>query len=151
MLPSKEIDGHLYEVDLFTTTEGLKVWIRLQKIVGSGFAGLLEGAGGDEKEQALASAVGSLVGAMDEDSTIELIKKLCSRLKRDGQSVLADYDMFFRGKYLTLGKVLMFVIEENFFFGKDILQELGKRVDQISEFQNILKSGPDSTDSLKTE
>ncbi len=145
MLESKDIDGEVYEVDLFSTTEGIKLWVQLQKILGPGLASLLEGGQTEFKDTSLGDVVEKLVGGMEEDQTTVLIKKLLSKVKRGGNDVSLDYEMFFRGKYLTLCKVILFVIEQNFFFGKDIFQSINEKFDQLSKYQSTSKIGPEST------
>jgi hypothetical protein len=123
----KTIDGAEYSVTQFPARRGLALKIKLVKLIGPALA---EAAGGlDLKEGVnlqeaeidtgfMGKAVEKLVEGMD-DSTGDLILDLLSMTRKNGQELKeAVFDTEFAGDYLTLYKVLGFVIQVNGFFGK---------------------------------
>jgi len=133
LLPSKDIDGNLYETDLFKTIPGLGILIDLKKVVGPGVIAALEGGADEFKNISLADVAKHLTESMNKENTIDLIKRLLETTRKDGKPLTDDFDLFFRGKYHILGKVILFVIQENFFLGKDIIALLKKQFDQKSD------------------
>ena len=131
----KQIGGNEYETDLFNTTPGIDIWTRLQKLVGPGLMALFEGGANEFKGSSLGDAMSHLVTSMGDGKMSDFIKDLLATTRRDGNLILgpnSDYELFYRGKYHILAQVLMFVVQENFFLGKDIISLASENIDKLS-------------------
>jgi hypothetical protein len=116
----KEIDGIVWTVNEFTATEGLRLLTKLTKQLGGPVAKAIEalpkGGGSILDAQLdfslLGSALTDLTGRLDEDEVVNLITRLLACTLADGKPV--NFDLTFQGRYLTLFKVVGFVLEVNF-------------------------------------
>ncbi len=143
--PYKQIDGHRYETELFTTTNGIEMWSRLQSLVGPGLMALFEGGANEFKGSSLGDAMKHLVASMGDGKMSEFIKDILENTRRDGNLIMgpnSDYEMFYRGKYHVLIQVLMFVIQSNFFLGKDIISLVSENIEKVSKL--VKNSSPTS-------
>ena len=149
----KSIDGDEYAVTQFPARRGLNLKIRLVKVLGPALAeaaGALNlSAGAAALEQAginpwfLGQAVSRLVEGLD-SSTGELVLELLSQTRKNNRELNeAAFDLEFAGKYLTLYKVLGFVIQVNGFFGQGgigtmaaALNPMANRKDQTPETED---------------
>lgn len=126
---NKDIDGHDWLVTQFPAGEGIKLLTTLTRLIGPTIAGL---AGDVKKPSDLANmkldskvlqiAVEQLASKLDEDNTLDLVKRLLAGTRKDGEEVVPTFDVAFQGEYLTLFKVLGFVLKVNyssFFKGSD--------------------------------
>jgi len=147
-LARKDIGGHLYETDLFPTTSGIELWTRLQSLVGPGLMALFEGGASGFTGSSISDAVKHLVGSMGDGNTSSLIKDLLAKTRRDNNLIMgpnSDYELFYRGKYHVLMQVLLFVIQENFFLGKDIINLVSENIDKLSALAKSSTPIPEST------
>lgn len=123
----REIDGHTYSVTTFPAREGLQKKAKLIRVI----APALREAFGDLPDiklgevmsanvspGALVQGIEALVQRLDESGIDSTIMGLLRYVKIDGKELSEDlFDLHFAGKYVTLYKVLLFVIEANNFFG----------------------------------
>lgn len=132
----KEIDGILFTVNEFSTTEGLRLLTRLTKLCGGSVAKGLEALpkGLDPSEPTvdfsmIGEAVTELTSRLDEDEIIYLLKRLLGSTLVEGDVVGGPaFDRVFQGRYLTLAKVVMFVLEANYKIPLDELMQSGAAV-----------------------
>lgn len=122
----KDIDGTLWTVNEFSATEGLRLLTRLTNLCGGPVAKALESLPKGEgildakiDFGLLGAALTDLTQRLDEDQVVELIKRLlaCTIAKEPGEKSKEagrHFDVTFQGRYLTLFKVLGFVLEVNF-------------------------------------
>lgn len=127
----KEIDGSTWTVNQFSATEGLRLLTLLMKLCGGPIGRAISAlkSGGltsilDSKVDfsLLGEALTELTGRMDEDEIADLVKRLlaCTTVDDREQGKLRKlncgdrFDSVFQGRYLTLFKVLGFVLEVNF-------------------------------------
>jgi hypothetical protein len=117
----KEIDGQLWTVTEFSATEGLRLLLKLSKLLGrplgKAISGLIgDGSGLDHKIDfsIVGEAVGELAERMDEAEVETLVKRLLRATQVDHKEVTPQFDILFQRRYVTLFKVLAFVIEVNF-------------------------------------
>lgn len=118
---NKDIDGHDWMVTQFPAGEGIKLLTKLTKLIGPTIAGL---AGDVKKPSDLANmkldskvlqiALEQLASKLDEDNTLDLVKRLLAGTRKDGEEVIQTFDIAFQGEYLTLFKVLGFVLKVNY-------------------------------------
>ncbi len=121
----KTIDGDEYSVTQFPARRGLSLKIRLVKILGPALAEAASGLdlkdGGNLQDTELdsgflAKAVSKLVEGLD-SSTGDLILEMLSQTRKNGHELTeAVFDLEFAGNYMTLYKLLAFVIQANGFF-----------------------------------
>lgn len=135
-LIAKEVDGHLYQFEQFSTTDALKVMAKLTKIFGEsitialgsffkkkpepgklGLDGLPEPVKPlleqDVDENALEKAVKVLLDHLDETEVVALVKKLSSeKVLCDGSSI--TFDLHYQGETLHLFKVIAASLEAQF-------------------------------------
>lgn len=124
----REIDGSRWTVTEFSATEGLRILTRLVKLLGDSAAkafGALPTEGGISVLDAkidwsmLGEAIGGLANRLDEDEVDELVKRLLANTLIDGKAGKEPaggprFDIVFQGRYVTLFKVLSFVLEVNY-------------------------------------
>lgn len=119
----REIDGTRWTVNEFSATEGLRLLTRLTKLCGAPVAKLLGSIpkGGvasllDSEIDfgALGAAVMELVSVLDEREVEELAKRILANTLAGGEDCGRRFDTVFQGRYATLGKVVMFVLEVNY-------------------------------------
>ncbi len=139
----KTIDGAEYSVTQFPARRGLGLKLRLIKLIGPALAeaaGALNPANGTNSLMdseidpwIIGRAVSSLVEGLDND-TGELILDLLAMTRKNGRELSGEvFDLEFAGDYLTLYKVLGFVIQVNGFFGKGGIGTLTAAVQQTAE------------------
>lgn len=130
MIETKEktIDGTRWVVTQFPATEGLEILNELGRILGPGLAKLGSAAKQGRGQSLLdmdidigviGEAFSSVFSRLAEVRVSEFIKRLLTstRMVNDKghpAEVLAQFDMLFAGKYLTLFKVVFFVVETNY-------------------------------------
>ncbi|MFC3227330.1 phage tail assembly chaperone [Marinibaculum pumilum] len=120
----KTIGGHEYSVTQFPAMQGLRIAVRLVKLVGPGMAKALDGkglAGVLDSDIGVSDMVGALVDRLDEGTTPEFVRQLLSATVRDGRD-LSDERNFndaYAANYRELIGALGFVLEVNYgdFFG----------------------------------
>lgn len=117
----REIDGVKWTVNEFPATEGLKVLTALTRLVGGPLTQILGALVGgkdglDSKLDLplLGKAIAQLTDQLDEDHVLALAKRLLRETRADGKEVMPQFDLIFQARYLTLFKVLGFVVEVNF-------------------------------------
>ena len=118
----REIDGINWTVNEFPATEGLKMLTALTRLVGGPLTQILGAlaAGGDGVLDAkldlalLGKAVAQLTDQLDEEHVLALAKRLLRETRADGKEVLPQFDLLFQARYLTLFKLLGFVVEVNY-------------------------------------
>lgn len=124
---TKQIGSSQWSVQPLPATEGVRVLSRLLKIVGPAIAksakGIKGGSGLLDAEidgSAIGDAVDALVSGLDEQETLSLIQRMMAGVRKDGHEVAPTFATEFMGDYLTLIKVLAFVVEVNYgsFFGE---------------------------------
>jgi hypothetical protein len=120
----RTIDGKDWTVTCFPVSEGLKLLVRLGKLIGGPLGKAVSGMTGESLLEgeldmaALGDAVTELATKMDEDDVLSLVKRLfaCTMVVRDGKrhEIQNVFDTEFVGCYTTMFKVLGFVIEVNY-------------------------------------
>ncbi|WP_448510314.1 phage tail assembly chaperone [Immundisolibacter sp.] len=123
-----EIDEQVYSISLFAADQGLKVCAKLIKLIGEPMlqlSGAEKAKTSEERIEILKSALGTLVSRLDEDQVVSLCKTLCSvvTLANSSKTLDKEFNLYFRGKYGHLFKLLVKVVEYNF---EDFLGELGQ-------------------------
>lgn len=115
----REIDGAVYMVTQFPATEGLAILTRLLKLAGPALGAVATGQPGAGRALEVGLFVARLVEKLDEAETVGLVKRLLKDTRRDGREVMPSFDTEFMGNYMTLLRVLGFVLEANYgdFFG----------------------------------
>jgi len=122
MIDSKEkqIDERSVSVTQFPARIGLKIKLRIAKMIAPGLAsatGILQsGLEADFDSKVLAYAVGQLVDSMGNDATVDfIVKELMQGTRLDDKEINdAVFDMEFAGNYGLLYKILAFVLEVNY-------------------------------------
>lgn len=124
-LITKEIDGHIWSIKQFGTTQSLQVLTKLTKLLGEPMTMLIalgeaEEGSINEMDEAriLGQAVRALIEKLDETQHIALIKDLVNACLVDDRKV--NFELDFRGNISTLFKVLYAVLEVQYgnFFGE---------------------------------
>lgn len=116
----QEIDGIEWTVTEFSATEGLKLLTGLTKLCGGPVARAFEAATSNGLDSVvdfglLGSAASELAARLDEDEVIGLVKRLLASTLANGEEAGGRrFDIVFQGKYLTLFKVIGFVLEANY-------------------------------------
>lgn len=117
----REIDGTWWTVSEFSATEGLRLLTRLTNLCGGPLSKAIQALPKDQSimdaelnVELLGAAVAELSVRLDEAGTVELIRRLLSGTRADDREVVPQFDVLFQGRYLTLFKVLGFVLESNF-------------------------------------
>lgn len=142
----KEIDGHKYTVTQFPAREGLKIKSKLVKVITPLLIPFLGGAKNlisskfsevDIDPSLLTHTVQLLLNHLSEDEVSNFVMRLLQCTRVDGKEITAElFDMEFAGEYITLYKVLYFVIEVNNFFGNagtGGIMEILKKIDTKPE------------------
>lgn len=135
---SKVIDDVKFDVTMFPGLYGLKIKGRLLKIIGPAFgqafkslqSGKTSILDSDIDFGVVGDAISKLCERLDDPAVIQLIKDLLSSTKVDGQDANNDAVLNFKfaGKYTTLYKGLLFVVEVNRFFG---VRNIGDAIDSL--------------------
>lgn len=106
---STTIDGSTWEINPYPATVGAGYLKRLFKVFGQSFSVLVEAG---DVEGGISKAVEMLVGNLDKDDVIDLVKKMTSGLRKDGSPV--NFDSEFARRYHVLFAVVQWIITENF-------------------------------------
>lgn len=115
------IDGTTWTVNQFSATEGLRLLTRLMAIGGAPLARAIQALPTDGSILdarvdfgLLAAAISELTSRLEEAEVVELVKRLLACTLADGEDCERRFDVVFQGRYLTLFKVLGFVLEVNY-------------------------------------
>lgn len=107
---TKEIDGYKFQINKLRTSELLKHGTKLAKVI---VPILAEKAMQDKLDQVdFSSLADLLVDNIDELNLEELMPVLLNQATCDGMPL--QYEDFFRGKFMTLIKVMQWALTENF-------------------------------------
>lgn len=104
-----EINGETWSCNPFMGTTGVGYLKRLFKVFGQSFSVLVSQEDG---EVGMGRAIDLLVENLDKDDVVDLVKKLCSGVMKDGKVI--NFDTEFAARYDVLIKVVTFVVKENF-------------------------------------
>jgi hypothetical protein len=115
----REIDGALWSVTEFSATEGLKILTTIARLSAGPLAQAARALGGSVLDAKVdlalvGTAVADLASRLDDDEVVGLAKRMLRGTFVDGKEVSPQFDLVFQGRYLTLFKVLGFVLEVNF-------------------------------------
>ena len=123
------IDGKSWRVSKFGGLAGLKLLTRLTILIGPSLGGSIKELKGlDINLKSILSAdipVGTLMESfgsgiedfasrLDDETFPQLIQDLLVETKCDGKEVSKQFDILFAGEYLTLFKVVYFVLQVNY-------------------------------------
>ena len=122
MIQTKEklIDERSVSVTQFPARKGLKVKLRLAKMIAPGFAsatGILNGdLDAEFDSKALSYAVNQLVDAVGNDATVDfIVSELMQGTRLDDKEINnAVFDMEFAGNYGLLYKIIGYILEVNY-------------------------------------
>jgi len=112
-----EIDGVVWQVKLFNTSEGIRLFNELVILLGPVLSELMA-EGYDESSETsidmalISNAILRLVHNMGNCDVVKLIKALLANTKKNDQSV--DFDTEFSGNYSVLVKLLVFICHVNY-------------------------------------
>lgn len=131
---NKTINGHEYTVTQFPAMHGLRMAVRLFKVVGPGLGKALS-AGSltdlmskDLGDGSLGDAISALVGNLDADGTPQMILDLLSSTHRDRREMTQnEFNTAYAANYGELIEALKFVLEVNYggFFGALAAGDIG--------------------------
>ena len=110
------INGHHYECSLFPARQGLRIGVKLGKVLFSG--DLLSSNSLDSGFD----FSGNIDAILDLDKDGSFAVELLSRTVRDGHVITeSSFDKIYQGNYKELMEALTFVVKSNFseFFGSD--------------------------------
>lgn len=157
----KEIDGHKYTVTSFGGREGVKIKAKLIKYFGPSLLSLTTiGLQGKKKfseteidPELLSKLFQNLTDQLDEDEYLNFLLRLLKSTRYDNQEINEElFDTIFAGNYLTLYKVIFFVMEVNYkksFFGEGGIGNLTERIKNLIPQEN--KSTKDSPTMYKAK
>lgn len=129
------IDGISYRIQMLPAEQGMKILTRLLKMVGEPLAELIKVQGQRDKIfEILPMAIKTLVMKLDDDEVLQLAKELTSCVIKGNTSATLDreFNLYFRGKYGHLMKVLLEVVKYNYSDFLDVLPLVA-----ISEGQQV--------------
>jgi len=111
MIETKEetINGKTYITTQFMATQGLKLQIRLGKVIGPAIGQLV-----GDNENAMGNFLTIIFEKMDEEETLKLIKDLMRNTKVNNQDLTKVFDEVFAGQYMDLFDVIAFIIRVNY-------------------------------------
>lgn len=118
----REIDGIRWRVNEFSATEGLRLLTRLTALCGEPLAKAFAALPKDTALldttidfRLLGEAISGLAGRLDEDQVVDLVRRMLDcTVTGDGENARQRFDLLFQGRYLTLFKLLGFVLEVNY-------------------------------------
>ena len=135
---SKLIDGHDIQVTAFTALKGLSIKSRLIKIISPAFSGLAKSVklkngisilDSELNLELIGEALQHLMENIADPKVIDLILELLEFTTYDGKVLKKEIiNIEFAANYLTLYKILIFVIDANRFFGK---RSIGKIFEEM--------------------
>ena len=117
---TKQIDERSVSVTQFPARKGLKIKLRLAKMIAPGLASAAgitkDGLESDVDFKVLAYAVGQLVNSLGNDATVDFIaKELMQGARLDDKEITESvFDMEFAGDYGLLYKIIGFILEVNY-------------------------------------
>jgi len=122
MIQTKEklIDERSVSVTQFPARKGLKIKLRLAKMIAPGFASatgiLSNGLDAEFDSKALSYAVSQLVDNIGNDATVDfIVLELMQGTRLDDKEINnAIFDMEFAGNYGLLYKIIGFILEVNY-------------------------------------
>lgn len=132
MYKELSLDGSSYTIQMLPADQGLKLCTRLLKLVGEPIAELIKVQGDKTKVfEVLPTAIKTLASRMQEDEVVDLAKQLCSCVIKSGTSASLDreFNLYFRGRYGHLFKLLKEVVEYNF---SDFLDALPLAISEVA-------------------
>ena len=126
----QNVGGKDYIFYQFGASEGLKVWLRILKVIGTPIGALVgkvvnTGTKSDIKELGLDRAVELLCSNLDADDTLQLIKDILNQVTFEGKRVSEIFDVHFAGSYMQIFNVLYVALEVNY---KDFLLGIAEKV-----------------------
>lgn len=135
----KTINESIYTVTPFPARLGLKLKMRLIKLLGPSIAKAVTALdlneGGSVLESELdGDLIGQAIASLTEnlgDDTVDLMLDLLKSTRKNGVELNEQvFNLEFAGDYVTLYKVLYFVVEVNYgvFFGKGGIGELAEKM-----------------------
>jgi len=145
----REIDGLSVSVTQFPARFGFKMQVKLARIFGPVFGEIVSGVSDKPNKKSdsssedvsimdkdidlkkLGSAIEKLFNILDESKSESLVFELLNLTRIDKKEInQSSFDMIFAGKYLTLYKILGFVLEVNYksFFGEGDIGQKIKRM-----------------------
>jgi len=149
---TKQIDERSVTVSLFPARKGLKIKLRIAKMIAPGLAsatGLLQsGLEADFDSKVLAYAVGQLVDSMGNDATVDfIVKELMQGTRLDDKEITDTvFDMEFAGNYGLLYKIISYILEVNYGSFFESLN-IGQLTSKFSSLTSPVKPPPSSSES----
>ena len=149
---TKQIDERSVSVTQFPARIGLKIKLRIARMIGPGLAsatGMLQsGIEAEFDSKVLAYAVGQLVDSMGNDVTVDfIVKDLMQGTRLDDKEINdAVFDIEFAGNYKLLYKIIGYILEVNYgsFFEN---LNIGNLTSKFSSFANPAKKPLTVTES----
>lgn len=124
----KTIGEHEYIFFQFNATDGLKIWVKLLKLLGAPLGIIINNVADNKKIEAIDlknvsidKAVEILAENLDAENTVALIKEILQSVIHNGKRVSEIFDVHFQGNYTQLFTVVYGALEVNY---KDFLLEL---------------------------
>lgn len=130
-----ELDGDVYMTSLYSATKGFKLLTKLAKYLGKpittlGVAGGLEA---NITPELIGSIFDSAQDVLDENQLDKLIKEILEGVifidSSTGKNRQLNFDVDFRGKYLTLFKLLAEILKFQY---SDFLSELMRHANDLA-------------------
>jgi hypothetical protein len=145
----KTIDGFDLELEVFGTTQNLTLtasFLKLLKVDTETVFAMLNAKDGDQTEKTvlMIDTILSLINKIDLETVFPVLKDLVSKVKHN--NITIDFDEFFAGDNELLAKVIMWVTEENRFFGKSFISKMQTLATEIKQ-ENLKKLSEEQTQS----
>lgn len=121
-LIEKVVDGQTYKIAQFGSTEAIKTFTQLTKLVGPSIS-MAMGANdqGVDQGQVIGKAMIALCERLDENNVEQLVKKLIGQvLKGQGEKIIFETE--FQGRFGHLLKLLIAVVEVQYGDFLDVVQ-----------------------------
>ncbi|MBC3540660.1 phage tail assembly chaperone [Rufibacter sediminis] len=115
MLETKEktIDGHEYQVTQFPALKGMRLAVKIGKLLGDGIGHAA--TTGSVMDMDVSKVVAGIVENLDEEATPNLLLQLFSSTHRDRKEMNeSGFNMAYAGNYMEMGKALLFILEVNY-------------------------------------
>jgi hypothetical protein len=139
----KEFNNQKLELEVFGTTQNLTLTASLLKLLNvdtetvfSMLSASKESSDSNDKAVLIVDSILTLTNKIELEKVVPVLKELVSKVYIDGKVI--DFDDFFSGDNELLVQVLMWVVEENRFFGKSFISKMQTAAEGIKQ------------DSLKT-